>query len=77
VSRLTIFRCHGCGNVFDVFDVSLLVDMKGINYCPSCNSYYSDKIKNFNKRMKEISVGRPVVSSKNKTKAEKRMEKDL
>lgn len=71
---LTIFRCHGCGNVFDV---SLLVDMKGINYCPSCNSYYSDKIKNFNKRMKEISVGRPAVSSKNKTKAEKRMEKDL
>jgi len=27
--------------------------------------------------MKEISVGRPAVSSKNKTKAEKRMEKDL
>ena len=51
--------------------------MKGINYCPSCNSYYTDKIKNFNKRMKEISVGRPGISSKNKTKAEKRMEKDL
>jgi len=27
--------------------------------------------------MKEISVGRPAVSSKNKIKAEKRMEKDL
>jgi hypothetical protein len=51
--------------------------MKGINYCPSCYSYYSDKIKNFNKRMKEISVGRPGVSSKNKTKAEKRIEKEV
>ena len=72
--RLTVFRCHGCR---EIFDISQLVDMKGINYCPSCNSYYNDKIKNFNKRMKEISVGRPGVSSKNKTKAEKRMEKDV
>ena len=71
---MSIFRCHGCG---EIFDISQLIDMNGINYCPSCNSYYIDKIKNFNKRLKEITIGRLVGSLKNKTKADKRMEKDF
>lgn len=68
-----VFRCYCCG---DIFDMSLHMDIGEVDYCPKCHSYVLDKMKNFNKRASELNIERTKPSSKNKTKAEKRLEKD-